>query len=80
MEEMKNQVSNEEEKIEYEDVKRLPLGAFIAIGFAFGIAAGFSAGNILFGNFAFGMGFFMVVGILGGLIIGLINKNKRKPE
>ena len=66
--------------IEYEDVKRMPMGAFIGVGLAFGVAAGFSAGNLLFGNFAFGMGIFLVLGLIGGLVFGLVNKSKRKPE
>ena len=79
--------NNEEEVIEYEDVHKLPLGAFIGIGFAFGVAAGFSVGNILinqmFGDmaatgFAIGMVFCIVVGSLGGLALGLINKAKAK--
>ena len=81
-----NEVENTEE-IEYEDVHRLPLGAFIGIGFAFGVAAGFSVGNILinqmFGDmaatgFAVGMVFCIVLGSLGGLALGLINKAKAK--
>ena len=79
--------TEEDEVIEYEDVHRLPLGAFIGIGFAFGVAAGFSVGNILinqmFGDmaatgFAIGMAFCVVVGSLGGLTLGLINKAKAK--
>lgn len=79
--------NNEEEVIEYEDVHKLPLGAFIGIGFAFGVAAGFSVGNILinqmFGDmaatgFAIGMVFCIAVGSLGGLALGLINKSKAK--
>ncbi|MBQ4087761.1 MAG: hypothetical protein IJC78_05900 [Clostridia bacterium] len=66
----------EEETVEYEDVKHLPLGAFIGIGLAFGVAGGFSAGNLIFGNFALGMAVFGVVGLLGGLILGLINGKK----
>lgn len=82
-----NETLNTEEVIEYEDVHRLPLGAFIGIGFAFGVAAGFSVGNILinqmFGDmaatgFAIGMVFCIVVGSLGGLALGLINKAKSK--
>ncbi len=82
-----NETLNTEEVIEYEDVHRLPLGAFIGIGFAFGVAAGFSVGNILinqmFGDmaatgFAIGMVFCIVVGSLGGLALGLINKAKAK--
>lgn len=73
--------------IEYEEVKKLSLGAFIGIGFAFGLAAGFSLGNLLinqmFGDmkttgFAIGMVFCIVVGSLGGLVLGLINKSKSK--
>lgn len=76
------------DEIEYEDVKRLPLGAFIGIGLAFGVAAGFSLGNLLiskmFGHniengFLVGMTFCIAAGIVGGLILGLINKAiKRK--
>ena len=82
-----NETLNTEEVIEYEDVHKLPLGAFIGIGFAFGVAAGFSVGNILinqmFGDmaatgFAIGMVFCIVVGSLGGLALGLINKAKSK--
>lgn len=80
MEEKDKIVTEETEKEEYEDVKRLPIGAFIGIGLAFGVAAGFSAGNLLFGNFLRGMIICVCAGLLGGLIIGLINKNKRKPE
>jgi len=76
MEENKNQVMNEEEKVEYEDVKHLSMGSFIGIGFAFGVAAGFSAGNLLFGDFTRGMLICVATGILGGLIIGFINKRK----
>lgn len=84
-----SQVENaqENEEIEYEEVKKLPLGAFIGIGFAFGVAAGFSLGNLLinqmFGDmaatgFAIGMVFCIVAGSLGGLALGLINKSKSK--
>ncbi len=76
-----NKVNLQEEEIEYEDVKHLPVSAFLAIGLAFGIAAGFSAGNLLFdGHFAFGMGFFVCVGLVGGLIVGLINKKKSNKK
>ena len=78
MEENKN--LTQEEIIEYEDVKRLPVAAFLLIGLAFGIAAGFSAGNLIFDHFGLGMGVCVALGLLGGLIVGLINKNKRKPE
>lgn len=73
--------------VEYEEVKKLPLGAFIGIGLAFGVAAGFSVGNLLidqmFGStprngFALGMIFCIAAGFLGGLILGLINKAKSK--
>ncbi len=67
----------EEEFVEYEDVNHLPIAAFIAIGLAFGIAAGFSAGNLIFGNFLMGMGVFVALGLVGGLVLGLINKRKR---
>lgn len=79
--------TEEDEVIEYEEVHKLPLGAFIGIGFAFGVAAGFSVGNLLinqmFGDmaaagFAIGMVFCIVVGSLGGLALGLINKAKAK--
>ena len=79
--------TEEDEVIEYEEVHKLPLGAFIGIGFAFGIAAGFSVGNLLinqmFGDmaatgFAIGMVFCIVVGSLGGLALGLINKTRAK--
>ncbi len=72
-----NKVTLQEEEIEYEDVKHLPLAAFLAIGLAFGVAAGFSAGNLLFdGKFTLGMIFFVCVGLIGGLVVGLINKKK----
>jgi hypothetical protein len=81
MEENKNLANNEPEMIEYEDVKRLPIGAFVGIGLAFGVAAGFSAGNILFGgNFLLGMSVCIALGLLGGLIVGFINRQKKKPE
>ncbi len=79
--------TEEDEIIEYEEVHKLPLGAFIGIGFAFGVAAGFSVGNLLinqmFGDmattgFAIGMVFCIVAGSLGGLALGLINKAKAK--
>ncbi|MBQ3181454.1 MAG: hypothetical protein IJB50_01660 [Clostridia bacterium] len=79
--------TEEDEVIEYEEVHKLPLGAFIGIGFAFGVAAGFSVGNLLinqmFGDmaatgFAIGMVFCIVVGSLGGLALGLINKTRAK--
>ena len=75
------------DEIEYEDIKRLPLGAFIGIGLAFGVAAGFSLGNLLiskmFGHniengFFVGMSFCVVAGVVGGLILGLINKAIKK--
>ena len=76
MEENKNQVMNEEETVEYEDVKHLSMGSFIGIGLAFGVAAGFSAGNLLFGDFARGMLICVTAGLVGGIIIGVINKRK----
>lgn len=76
MEENKNQAMHEEETVEYEDVKHLSMGSFIGIGFAFGVAAGFSAGNLLFGDFTLGMLICVAAGIVGGLIIGLINKKR----
>lgn len=76
MEENKNQVINEEETVEYEDVKHLSMGGFIGIGLAFGVAAGFSAGNLLFGDFTRGMLICVAAGIVGGIIIGAINKRK----
>ena len=81
MEELKNQVDSpveEQEEIEYEDVKHLSMGAFITIGLAFGVAAGFSAGNILFGGLALGMAVCVIAGVVGGMILGLVNKSKRK--
>ncbi len=91
MEEIKNitqpENSEENETIEYEEVHKLSLGAFIGIGFAFGVAAGFSLGNLLinqmFGDmvttgFAIGMAFCITVGSLGGLTLGLINRSKSK--
>lgn len=83
MEELKNQVDSpleEQEEIEYEDVKHLSMGAFITIGLAFGVAAGFSAGNILFGSLTLGMAICIAAGIVGGVILGLVNKSKRKPD
>lgn len=83
----KNTQVENDDVIEYEEVKKLPLGAFIGIGLAFGVAAGFSLGNLLinqmFGDmattgFAIGMVFCIVVGSLGGLALGLINKSKAK--
>ena len=83
----KNTQIENDDVIEYEEVKKLPLGAFIGIGLAFGVAAGFSLGNLLinqmFGDmaksgFAIGMVFCIVVGSLGGLALGLINKSKAK--
>lgn len=68
----------EEEMVEYEDVKHLPLAAFVAIGLAFGVAAGFSAGNLIFGNFMIGMGIFTTLGLVGGVVLGLINKSKHE--
>lgn len=72
--------------VEYEDVKRLSLGAFIAIGLAFGVAAGFSVGNLLInqmfidGGMWIGMGFCVAAGLLGGLTLGLINKAKSQKK
>lgn len=83
----KNTIQENVDKEEYEEVKRLPIGAFIGIGLAFGVAAGFSVGNLLidqmFGDtprngFALGMIFCIAAGFLGGLILGLINKSKAK--
>lgn len=71
-----------DEKIEYEEVKKLPIGAFIAIGLAFGLAAGFTVGNAFVSafniehGFAIGMGLSLVVCAIGGLILGIINKRK----
>ncbi|MBO5929994.1 MAG: hypothetical protein J6Q27_01705 [Clostridia bacterium] len=76
MVEDKKQGMQEEEKVEYEDVKHLSLGSFIGIGLAFGVAAGFSAGNLLFGSFARGMAICVAAGLVGGMIIGIINKRK----
>ncbi len=77
--EEKNKIDEKIETVEYEDVKHMSLGAFIGVGLAFGVAAGFSAGNILFGgNFALGMVTCVALGLVGGLIVGLINKSKRK--
>ncbi len=73
-----------EEKIEYEEVRHLPLGAFVAIGLAFGLAAGFTVGNAVAGTFpelthgfGVGMALSLVVGALGGLVLGIINNKKR---
>ena len=72
--------------IEYEDVKRLSLGAFIAIGLAFGVAAGFSVGNLLInqmfieGGMFIGMGFCVAAGLIGGLVLGLINRAKAQKK
>ncbi len=76
MEEKNKIVSEETETVEYEEVKHLPLAGFIGIGFAFGVAAGFSAGNLLFGSFLRGMIICVSAGLLGGLIIGIINHKK----
>lgn len=71
-----------DEKIEYEEVKKLPVGAFVAIGVAFGLAGGFTVGNAFAGTFniehgfAIGMGLTLIVGAIGGLILGIINKKK----
>ncbi len=71
----------ETEEIEYEDVKRMPVPCFVAVGFAFGLALGISAGNFLpFGNVMIGMAAFLTLGIVGGLIFGIINKYKKKPQ
>lgn len=81
MEENKKIDVPETDPVEYEDVKRLPLAAFIAIGIVFGVAMGFSAGNLLFGgNFLLGTAVCLAIGVVGGLILGLVNKNKKKPE
>ncbi len=71
------------EVIEYEEVKKLPLGSFVGIGLAFGVAAGVSVGNLFLGKmfqdlamehgFAFGMIVCTALGVIGGLILGLIN-------
>ena len=77
----KNQLTTEEtEAVEYEDVKHLSISGFIGIGFAFGVAAGFSAGNLLFGDFLLGMGICVAAGLLGGLVIGLINRKISKSN
>ena len=76
----------EKENYEYEDVKRLSLSAFICVGLAFGLARGFSVGNfiasnmshIIPGGFATGMIGCLILGASGGLVLGIINKNKRK--
>lgn len=71
-----------DEKIEYEEVRKLPVGAFIAIGLAFGLAGGFTVGNAFVSafhiehGFAIGMGLTLIVGAIGGLILGIINKRK----
>lgn len=73
---------NIEEKVEYEEVKRLPMGGFIAIGLAFGLAGGFTVGNTFASafhiehGFAIGMGLTLIVGAIGGLVLGIINKRK----
>jgi len=73
--------------VEYEDVKHLSIGAFIGIGLAFGVAAGFSVGNLLINQMFdgdgplgmfIGMGFCVVAGLVGGLVLGLINRAKSK--
>lgn len=81
MEENEKIAATETEPVEYEDVKRLPMGAFIGIGIVFGVVLGFSARNLLFpGNFLLGMGVCVAAGIFVGVILGLFNKNKKKPE
>lgn len=75
---MKEERKNNTEVVEYEDVKRLPIAAFLAIGFAFGVACGFSIGNVLPIPFIHGMALSIAVGILGGLILGLCNHCKKK--
>ena len=88
MEELKNnEIKNDKiEEVEYESAKKLPMGAFLGIGLAFGVATGFSVGNLLinkmFGEieagFAVGMIFCIGGGSRGGLALGLINKKKSK--
>ena len=81
MEENKKIDVPDTDSVEYEDVKRLPLAAFIGIGIVFGVAMGFSAGNLLFGgNFLLGTLLCTAIGVVGGIILGIINKNKQKPE
>lgn len=73
--EEKNKIESQE-KIEYEEVKHMPLGAFVGIGLAFGLAGGISAGNILFGSVGLGMTIFITLGLVAGFVVGLINKKR----
>ncbi len=84
MEEKIKNTKNEE--AEYEEVKHMSMGAFIAVGLAFGLAGGFSLGNMIVksfshiipGGFATGMIGCLILGAVGGAVLGLINKSKRK--
>lgn len=83
----KHEIENDD-TIEYEEVKKLPLGAFIGIGLVFGAVAGFSVGNFLsvqfFDNATEGMLWGMTIcicaGLVGGIALGLINKTKSKKK
>ncbi len=76
----------EKEEFEYEEVKHMSMGAFIGVGLAFGLAAGFSVGTFIVnslshlipGGFATGMIGCLILGAIGGLILGIVNKSKRK--
>ncbi len=75
----------EKEEFEYEEVKHMSLGAFICVGLAFGLAVGFSVGNFISSNlshiipfgFAGGMVTCLILGAVGGLVLGIINKRKK---
>ncbi|MBO5734292.1 MAG: hypothetical protein J6R66_05320 [Clostridia bacterium] len=78
-----------DDTIEYEEVKRLPFGAFVGIGLAFGAVAGFSVGNFLASQFfdnatekglLWGMTVCICAGLVGGIALGLINKAKSKKK
>ncbi len=80
--------NNEIEKaeFEYEEVRHMSMGAFIGVGLAFGLAAGFSVGSFIVnslshlipGGFATGMIGCLILGAIGGLVLGIVNKSKRK--
>lgn len=85
---MEEKIKNNEiesENVEYEDVKHMSIGAFVGVGLAFGLAAGFSVGSLIVNNlshiipggFATGMIGCLVLGAIGGVVLGIINKSKR---
>lgn len=85
MEDKIKNIEIEKQDFEYEDVKRLSIGAFIAVGLAFGLAVGFSVGNFIAssmtfipGGFATGMIGCLILGAVGGFVLGIVNKSKRK--